>query len=387
MFSSDNKKQGLLFFAIVFIFAGTFLFADGVRGENGEEEEEETTRCLDWSSYISNADPEDPDSFQDIIQKCKDEFDGEGRTYSWYYIQQNNYCYDKKSSDTEFEGYCCPLFPSICCAWHNDGCGQNCELTAMHQTCTGPTDCLEENCTAGDTQCFNNYPSCLGSLPYTPPSPPLLAAPTIIYPKNNSEVYAGEFELKWSNTWANFYKYSVQGNGEIKEEKIIGNYLSKKIYGLELGNYSWAVCSCSSASGENCICSSLANFQIVPVPPEFLGGLVPCGRKYDDPNTPLPINESAPCEYKHIFLLFNNVLNFILWRLGLIVLVLLILTIGMVSYFSMGSPSTMAKVKSVLRSAGIGYGIMFLAWIFINLILSLLGYQINIFGHWWQIPF
>jgi len=53
----------------------------------------------------------------------------------------------------------------------------------------------------------------------------------------------------------------------------------------------------------------------------------------------------------------------------------------------MGAPTTMVKVKSLLKSAGIGYGIVFLAWIIINLILAVLGFKVDFFGHWWQISF
>ena len=69
------------------------------------------------------------------------------------------------------------------------------------------------------------------------------------------------------------------------------------------------------------------------------------------------------------------------------ILVLLVIATGVVYYFSMGAPTTMAKVKSILKSAGMGYAIIFLAWIIINLILSILGYKIGIFGKWWQIKF
>ncbi|PIV41664.1 MAG: hypothetical protein COS26_03250, partial [Candidatus Nealsonbacteria bacterium CG02_land_8_20_14_3_00_40_11] len=67
--------------------------------------------------------------------------------------------------------------------------------------------------------------------------------------------------------------------------------------------------------------------------------------------------------------------------------VLLAVATGVIYYFSMGAPTTMVKVKSLLKSAGIGYGIVFLAWIIINLILAVLGFKVDFFGHWWQISF
>jgi len=76
-----------------------------------------------------------------------------------------------------------------------------------------------------------------------------------------------------------------------------------------------------------------------------------------------------------------------LWRLGLIILVLLALAVAVVYYFSMGAPETMAKVKSIVGSAAKGYAVIFLAWLIINVILAILGYQIEFFGRWWQINF
>lgn len=214
-----------------------------------------------------------------------------------------------------------------------------------------------------------------------------LEPPTLIYPTSaDSPVYAGEIEFRWTDPGANFYKYHIDlPSGEAKEETIISS--SKRISDLELGNYSWAVCSCNDVGGEDCgIWSKREGFAIVSAPPEFLGGLVPCGRKYDDPQTP-DINESEPCSFKHIFLLFKNILDFLLWRLGLIVLGLLVLATGVIFYFSLGAPATMARVKSLLKSAIVGYGIIFLAWLIINWVLIILGYRIGIFGKWWQVIF
>jgi len=112
-------------------------------------------------------------------------------------------------------------------------------------------------------------------------------------------------------------------------------------------------------------------------------GLVPCGRSSDDPKT--EYNETKPCELKDIFLLFKNIVDFILWEVGLIVLVLLIVVVGLTYFFSGGT--TPETVKSILNSAGKGYGIMFFAWIIINFILAILGYKVEIFGRWWQIKF
>ena len=143
--------------------------------------------------------------------------------------------------------------------------------------------------------------------------------------------------------------------------------------------------SCEDADGLICgQWSDDENFIIIEASSQASGGLVPCGRRYDDPNTP-EINESEPCGFKHIFLLLKNLLDFVLWRLGLIILVLLALLTGVIFYFSFGGPTVMAKVKSLLKSAITGYILILLAWMIINFLLIIFGFQVEIFGRWWQI--
>ena len=110
-------------------------------------------------------------------------------------------------------------------------------------------------------------------------------------------------------------------------------------------------------------------------------GLVPCGRTSDHPATSW--DETEYCQFKHFFVLLKNILDFILWRLGLIALVFLMIVTFAVSYFSLGSPNVMVKIKSIWTSAGQGYAILFFGWIILNLILRALGFT----DTWWTITF
>lgn len=217
----------------------------------------------------------------------------------------------------------------------------------------------------------------------SPVSANSLEPPTIIYPtQSDFPIWAGTINFKWTDTDADFYKYHINlPDGQSKEETI--NSTGKIIYDLKAGDYSWAVCSCNDSRGNNCgEWSSSESFIVSSPPAEFSGGLIPCGRKYDNPDT-AAINESEPCQFKHIFLLLKNILDFLLWRLGPIIFVLLILTIGVLSYFSFGSPGIIARVRSILKSAITGYILIFLAWIIINIVLKLVGYTVK----WWIITF
>jgi len=209
-----------------------------------------------------------------------------------------------------------------------------------------------------------------------------LQQPNIIYPTSkDSPVYAGKIKFEWTETGAEFYKYHVDlPNGESHEGITNENHFY--IYSLEKGIYYWAVRSCGDEEGENCGSWSEANFEIISAPPGFLGGIVPCGRNYDDEATP-HINEAEPCQFRHLFLLLKNILDFLLWKLGIIVLGILVIVVGVMFYFSWGSAEVLTKVKSVFKSALTGYILMFFAWLALNLLLGLLGFQIDIFGRWW----
>ena len=110
---------------------------------------------------------------------------------------------------------------------------------------------------------------------------------------------------------------------------------------------------------------------------------MPCGRSADDPDTAW-LDETEPCGMKHLFIMVKRLVDFILFTLAPLALVLLALGSGVIFYFSikMEAPNPLAKVKSLWKAAGIGFGIMFFAWLIITIFLSLIGYQ---FGPWWQI--
>lgn len=211
-----------------------------------------------------------------------------------------------------------------------------------------------------------------------------LTAPNIIYPKSSDPpIWAGKIEFKWSDTNADYYKYHINlPSGESR--KGITNAIFQEIYDLELGDYSWAISSCNDSEG----CgdwSSLQSFTIESAPDEFLKGLVPCGRKYDNPQT--DIIESKPCQLTDILVLVKYVLDFVLWRVGPITLVLLVLATGLVSYFNVGSPDINVRIKSILKSAISGYIMIILAWLIVNTLLAIIGYRIGVFGRWWELKF
>jgi hypothetical protein len=201
-------------------------------------------------------------------------------------------------------------------------------------------------------------------------------------PANGSDLFTYEKQLAWEPiTGARYYQYKV----DVLPENIVStNSAFLPTEKLELGNHTWSVRACLD---ENCKeTGEWSAFSFALIQAEKCDrALVPCGRDCNAPDT--PYNEREPCQFKHLFLILKNIIDFFLWRLIPIVLVLLALATGAVFYFSMGAPGTIINVKGIWKSAGIGCLIIFSAWFIISWLLLFLGFQVQIFGHWWQSPF
>jgi hypothetical protein len=129
----------------------------------------------------------------------------------------------------------------------------------------------------------------------------------------------------------------------------------------------------------------LSDFGTIEVqyaaPPNF--SLVPCGVVIDDPDTDW--DETKPCTIGHTLLLVRNLINFTLWWLVPIIVTLLLIATGAIFYFSFGGADTLAKVKSIWGTVGKGVLILLFSWLFLNFLLGVLGFNIDIFGRWTEI--
>jgi len=234
-----------------------------------------------------------------------------------------------------------------------------------------------------------------------------LSAPTNPSPRDGGELFTDEQYISWNPVSpAKAYQYTIKFlsmapeekseectsliNQEIVKDKIVSS--NSDFVSLNcLGNYQWHVKACLDSDCQETGDPAKWQFTLSELKGIEKIGLVPCGRKVDNPNTPW--NEREPCQIKHIFLLLRNILDFLFWRIGLIILVLLVVATGIIYYFSVASPEILGgwaavpNIRAIWRSAGIGYGIIFLAWLIINLFLAIIGYKFQIFGHWWQIKF
>ncbi|MBI2577621.1 MAG: hypothetical protein HYV77_02120 [Candidatus Wildermuthbacteria bacterium] len=116
-------------------------------------------------------------------------------------------------------------------------------------------------------------------------------------------------------------------------------------------------------------------------------GLIPCAIETNNDDTPW--DDTEPCGLKHTVLLIKLLIDFMLLKAVPVILVLMVVYTGVIFYFSpaFGGPEPLTKVKSLWRSVGVGLIILLLSWTFINMLLGLLGYDINIFGRWEEIEF
>ncbi|MDP2664072.1 MAG: hypothetical protein Q8P08_01390 [bacterium] len=238
-----------------------------------------------------------------------------------------------------------------------------------------------------------------------------LSEPAGLIPEDNGEIYTYQsfYNISWQPVQgARFYQYEVTfasaGAEDPKKEECqssVGerivtspdNIISRSSASLPLtcwGDYQWQVKACMDIlCQENGDYSTLRTFSFVAkeAPIETQGlGLVPCGREADDPSTKL-WDETEKCQIKHLFVMLFSLIDFFLWKVIPIILVLLAIASGVIFYFSMQiqSPDPVAKVKSLWRAAGIALAIIFFSWIIISLFLNIFGYRVGAFGPWWQI--
>jgi len=227
----------------------------------------------------------------------------------------------------------------------------------------------------------------------------LLVPPLNALPINGEEFLPDEtVSLSWDSiACSQFYQYKLSYAGPFIYEKraecqpkeiipattvtttnVTLSTSSVACYGI----YRWQIRGCIDEKCQQAgDWSGIWYFQIVkeksPKGREVGGGggigkcrnLIPC--------------RSGECQLKHLVILIGNIINCILWTLAPIGLVMLALYTGIIFYFSFGAIETLARVKSIWRSALMGLALMFLAWTILNFIFTFLGYKKS-FGDWWN---
>ena len=105
-------------------------------------------------------------------------------------------------------------------------------------------------------------------------------------------------------------------------------------------------------------------------------GLVPCDLTGED-----------RCTFCDLFVLFDNVVDFLLLRIIPILTAAMIAVGGFMYVISQGKPEMLNKVRSLFTAVVIGLLITYSAWVIVNAFLMIIGVQdwTGLREGWWQI--
>ena len=100
------------------------------------------------------------------------------------------------------------------------------------------------------------------------------------------------------------------------------------------------------------------------------GGLDPCGRNQDDSTTP-DIDETKPCTMCHIIIGGQRIIG---WGMKIMTVIALtiILAMGVLYIVSAGDQGLMQTAKGGLTAAFVGFAVMLLAWLIVNVVITVL---------------
>ncbi|MBI2038613.1 MAG: hypothetical protein HYT19_01680 [Candidatus Nealsonbacteria bacterium] len=116
-------------------------------------------------------------------------------------------------------------------------------------------------------------------------------------------------------------------------------------------------------------------FLVSNFSPVKAAGLVPCG------GTGEPV-----CGFCHIFVLFNNIVNF-LFRLVPPAAAFMLMVAGVKFFMAVDNPGEVKNAQNVIKSVIIGLIIIYGAWALVGAFLSAIGlatWTQNIFSSWWS---
>jgi streptogramin lyase len=113
--------------------------------------------------------------------------------------------------------------------------------------------------------------------------------------------------------------------------------------------------------------------------PVTTGGLVPCGRDWDDPATTW--DDTQPCNFCHGIMLLNQGMNFLMKIAGTVAVLAIIIT-GFLFITSAGNPERKNIAKTTFKWIIIGFLILSLSWLMVDFLLSAWGYLDPLGGEW-----
>jgi len=170
-------------------------------------------------------------------------------------------------------------------------------------------------------------------------------------------------------------------DGDIRADYVCGF----KYYGYECNGQEKGICILGCEDTFDNDQDEKIDLDEKACPLFILGGLVPCGRRSDEPRT--PEFESCPCRLCHFLVLGDKIVDFTLLYLVIPLAILLIVVGGAILLTAAGSPEKVRSGKTILKTTIIGLVIIFAAWLIVNTILIFIGVAdwTGLKTGWWQI--
>jgi len=129
---------------------------------------------------------------------------------------------------------------------------------------------------------------------------------------------------------------------------------------------------------------TLTNLEVVygKRVPVTTGGLVPCGREWNDAETSWDDTDSCnPC---YLIPLADNIIKFLLEIVSVLAILFIVIG-GMLYIFSAGNSSSVTIAKLAITKSILGFTIVLIAWIIINVIMVLFGFNDPLGDGSWKI--
>lgn len=144
----------------------------------------------------------------------------------------------------------------------------------------------------------------------------------------------------------------------------------------------WAAIFCAIAALGYAGHSTADSFSFVPTvhaAPDTSGGIVPCGRETDNPNT--ENNETDKCTLCHLALIANNTILFF-FSIASILAVLMFIVAALMYLFVGANPVAKNQAREAAMNVVKGYLVVFTAWLIVDFVLSAWGFIDPLGGTW-----
>ena len=128
-------------------------------------------------------------------------------------------------------------------------------------------------------------------------------------------------------------------------------------------------CKCPAGNCED-TCTCKCSAQAYCTSGRCQGGLVPCGRKCDDPCT--KTCECAPCTLCDLFVLAKRIVDFFVLYILIPLAVFTFIVGGFILLTSAGDPGRIGTGKKIMTATVIGLIIIFTSWLAVDTVIGLL---------------